>query len=112
MSKIYLDENKQGITVEEYLLNKEVFCIKTISDIDFGAIISAYSTILVTKVETDEIRKETQFIGLSFKDFTGEEKEVKIYVDGDTFSLASFVKTTFYPVHRTFVKLTENGGCL
>ena len=42
MSKIYLDENKDGISVEEYLLNQEVFCIKTVSDVDLGFIISAY----------------------------------------------------------------------
>lgn len=112
MSKIYLDENKQGITVEEYLLNKEVFCIKTVADTDFGSIISAYSTILITKVETSEVREDTLFLGLSFKDFSGEEKEVKFYIDGGTYSLASFVKTTFYPVHRTFLRLTENAGCL
>lgn len=112
MSKIYLDENKEGISVEEYLLNQEVFCIKTVSDVDLGFIITAYSTILIIKVETGEVREDCHYLGLIFKDFSGEEKEVKFYIDGGTYSLASFVKTTFYPVHRTFRRLTENGGCL
>lgn len=112
MYKIYLDETKDGISIEEYLLNKEVFCIKTISDTDLGAIISAYSTILVIAVECDEVRKDCHYIAIKFKDFTGNENEVKIYIDGGQYALPAFVKTTFYPVHQTFKRLTENAGCL
>jgi hypothetical protein len=95
---IYLDDSKTGISVEKYLLNKEVFCIKTVSDVDLGAILSAYSTILITGVECEEVRNDCHYIAIRFKDFTGESKEVKIYIDGGEYSLPAFVKTTFFPV--------------
>jgi len=108
MYKIYLNETKKGISIEEYLLNKEVFCIKTIADTDLRTIISAYSTILVIAVECDEVRKDCHFIAIKFKDFMGNENEVKIYIDGGQYALLEFVKTTFYPVHQTFKRLTKN----
>lgn len=108
MSKIYLDKNKEGITIEEYLLNKEIFCIKNITDIDFSNTISAYSTIFVTKVEYNEVREYVQFLLLSFKDFSGNEKEVRLYIDGGTYSLSAFVKTTFYPIKETFLNILKS----
>jgi hypothetical protein len=109
MYKIYLDETKDGVSIEEYLLNKEVFCVKTIADIDAGAIISVYSTVLVIAVECDEVRKDCHYIAIKFKDFTGNENEVKIYIYGGQYALSAFVKTTFYPVHQTFKRLSISG---
>lgn len=95
---IYIDDSKTGISIEEYLLNKEVFCMRTISDVDLGAIISEYSTILVIDVDCEEVRNDCHYIGIKFKDFTGEIKEVKIYIDGGDYALCAFVKTTLYPI--------------
>ena len=110
MYKVFTDDNGNDISIDTYLLNKEVFCIKTITDTDFKTIISAYSTILITHVECDEVRKDCHFIEIKFKNFKGEEREMKIYVDGGKFALPAFVRETFFPVHETFIRLTENNG--
>lgn len=97
---IYLDDSKNGISVEKYLLNKEVFCVKTVSDVDLGAIISQYSTILVTGVICEEVREDCHYIEIYFKDFSGKEKSCKIYIDGGEYALPAFVKTNFLPIQR------------
>lgn len=101
---IYLDDLKEGISIEKYLLNKEVFCIKTVSDIDFGAVLSEYSTILITGINCEEVRSDCHFIEIYFKDFSGKEKSVKIYIDGSSIALCAFVKTTFIPINQMFKK--------
>ena len=95
----YSNENQ---SVSDYLLNKDILCIKEVVDRDFKTKILLNEVVKIKKVEVGEIRENTMYIEIHF---VGQNREDKIDLFFDCkseYTLLSNIKSLFLPIKNLY----------
>lgn len=94
--------SNEKYTVEEFLLNKNILCLKEVVDKNFGTKINQKEVIKITYVSCDIVRDSTFHLEILFDTFHKSDK-IDLYLDIKlNYTILSHIKGLFLPINNLY----------
>ena len=94
--------SNENYSVNEYLQNKNILCLKEIVDRDFSTKIKANEVVNITSVSCDIVRGNTIYLEIYFTTFNKSDK-IDLYLDiENNYTLLSHIKSLFLPINNLY----------